>query len=69
MILKNNKEILVPENERNEMFRLTHAENHKGPEGMLTQLRGKVFWPLTGKQVQKMVDRCEPYQRLARSNV
>ena len=40
--LKNNKEILVPEKE---MLGLAHAENHKGPEGMLHQLRGKVFWP------------------------
>ena len=68
-ILKNNNKILVPENERNEMLGLAHAENHKGPEGMVTQLRGKVFWPWMGKQVHKMVDRCEPCQRLARSNV
>ena len=37
IILKDNNEILVPEKERQ------HAENHKGPEGMLDQLRGKVF--------------------------
>ena len=43
LILKNNKEILVPEKERNEMLGLAHAENHKRPEGMLHQLRGKVF--------------------------
>ena len=69
LILKNNKEILVLENERNEMLGLAHAENHKGPEGMLNQLRGKVFWPWMAKQVHRMVDRCEPCQRLARSNV
>ena len=51
------------------MLGLAHAENHKGPEGMLTQLRGKVFWPWMGKQAHKMVNRCEPCQRLARSNV
>ena len=42
LILKNNKDILVPQNERNEMLGLAHAENHRGPEGMLDQLRGKV---------------------------
>ena len=51
------------------MLGLAHAENHKGPEGMLTQLRGKVFWPWMGKQAHKMVNRCEQCQRLARSNV
>ena len=59
----------MSENERNEMLGLAHAENHKGLEGMLHQLRGKVFWPWMSKQVQKMVDRCEPCQRLARSNI
>ena len=51
LILKNNKEILVPEKEINEMLGLAHVENHKGPEGMLHQLRGKVFWPWMSKQV------------------
>ena len=42
-ILKDNNEILVPEKERHYMMGLAHAENHKGPQGMLDQLRGKVF--------------------------
>ena len=54
LILRNNKEILVPENERNQMLGLAHAENHKGPEGMLNQLRGKVWWPWMAKQAHKM---------------
>ena len=41
LILKDNTETLVPEKE---MLCLAHAENHKGPEGMLNQLRGNVFW-------------------------
>ena len=69
LILKDNNEILVPEKERNQMLGLAHAENHKGPEGMLNQLRGKVFWPWMSQQVHKMVSRCEPCQRLARSNI
>ena len=55
MILKDNNEILIPEKERHQMLGLAHAENHKGPEGMLHQLRGKVFWPWMSKQVHHMV--------------
>ena len=51
------------------MLGLAHAANHKGPEGMLNQLRGKVFWPWMSQQVHKMVARCEPCMRLARSNI
>ena len=69
LILKDNNEILVPEKERQQMMGLAHAENHKGPEGMLNQLRGKVFWPWMTKQVHHMVSRCEPCQRLAKSNI
>ena len=69
LILRNNKEILVPENERNQMLGLAHAENHRGPEGMLNQLRGKVWWPCMSMQAHKMVNRCEPCQILARANV
>ena len=32
-------------------------------------MRGKVFWPWMSKQVQKIVARCEPCQRLGRSNI
>ena len=69
LILKNNNEILVPHNERNKMLGLAHAENHRGPEGMLDQLRGKVWWPHMSVQAHKMVNKYEPCQRLARSNV
>ena len=50
------------------MLGLAHVANHKGPEGMLDQLRGKVFWPKMSQQAHKMVARCEPCMRLARSN-
>ena len=56
LILKDNKEILVPEKERIQMLGLAYAENHKGPEEMLHQLRGKVFWPWMSKQVEKMAE-------------
>merc|ERR1712030_171841 len=68
LILRDNNEILVPDKERDQMLGLAHAANRKGPEGMLDQLRGKVFWPWMSQQVHKMVARCEPCKRLARSN-
>ena len=69
IILKDNNEILVPEKERQHMMGLAHAENHKGPQGMLDQLRGKVFWPYMTKQINNMVSRCDPCQRLAKSHI
>ena len=35
---------------------------------IIRDLRGKVFWPWMSKQVHHMVSRCEPCQRLAKSN-
>lgn len=69
LILRDNKDILVPQNERNEMLGLAHAQNHRGPEGMLNQLRGKVWWPHMSKQAHKLVNKCEPCQRLSRSTI
>ena len=43
IILKDNNEIYVTEKERQNLMGLAHAENHRGPQGMLEQLRGKVF--------------------------
>ena len=52
IILKNNNEILVPEKERQNWMGLAHADNHRGPQGMLGQMRGKVFWPYMTKTNQ-----------------
>ena len=60
---------MAPEKERDQMLGLAHAANHKGPEGMINQLRGKVFWPWMSQQVHKLVARCDPCMRLARSNI
>ena len=49
LILRDNNEVLVPEKERNEILGLAHAANHKGAEGMLNQLRGKVKHSRTGR--------------------
>ena len=69
LILRDNKDILVPQNERNEMLGLAHAHNHRVPEEMLNQLRGKVWCPHMAKQTQKLVNKCEPCQRLSRSMI
>ena len=68
IILKDNNEILVPEKERQNMMGLSHTENHRGTQGMLEQLRGKVFWPYMTKQINHMVSRFDPCQRLAKSH-
>ena len=43
LILKQNKEILVPASERENIIDICHA-THLGYDSMLLQLRGKVFW-------------------------
>ena len=68
IILKNNNEILVPEKERQNLMELANAENHHGPQGMLEQLRGRVFWPYMTRQISQMVSRCDSCQRLAKSH-
>ena len=47
---------------------IARAENHRGPQGMLEQLKGRVFWPYMTKQISHMVSRCDPCQRLAKSH-
>ena len=55
IILKDNNEILIPEKERQNLMGLAHAENHRGQQGMLDQLRGRVFWPHMTKRISHMV--------------
>ena len=62
LILRDNKDILVPQNERNKMLGLAHAHNHRGPGGMLNQLRGKVWWPHMSSQAHK----CEPKPEISK---
>merc|ERR1712002_781425 len=61
--------MLVPEKERQHTMGLAHVENHKGPQRMLDQLRGKVFRPYMTKQINHVVSICDPCQRLAKSNI
>merc|ERR1712105_457411 len=66
LILREN-EILVPSKERKNMLALAHATNHRGPDGMLQQMRGRVFWEGMNKDIQALFDTCEKCQVHGRS--
>ena len=44
LILKDNVEILIPSKERKNMLNLAHATNHRRQDGMVQQMRGKIWW-------------------------
>ena len=60
-------EILVPGKERKNMLALAHATNHRGEDGMIKQMRGRVFWEGMNKNIKALVDTCEKCQVHARS--
>merc|ERR1712002_363028 len=66
LILRDN-EILVPGKERKNMLALAHAPNHRGEDGMIKQMRGRVFWEGMNKDIKNLVDTCEKCQVHARS--
>ena len=59
---------MIPEKERQNIMGLAHAETHRGQQGMIDQLRGRVFWPNMNRHISHMVSRCDPCQRFARSH-
>merc|ERR1712002_569288 len=61
LILRNN-EILVPGKERKSMLALAHATNHRGEDGMIRQMRGRVFWGGMNKEIKQLVATCEKCQ-------
>ena len=66
LILRDN-EILVPGKERKNMLALAHATNHRGEDGMIKQMRGRVFWEGMNKNIKALVDTCEKCQVHGRS--
>ena len=66
LILRDN-EILVPGKERKNMLALAHATNHRGENGMIKQMRGRVFWEGMNAEITKLVNACEQGQINARS--
>ena len=61
LILRDN-EILIPEKERKSMLALAHATNHRGEDGMIRQMRGRVFWEGMNKEIKQLVTTCEKCQ-------
>ena len=61
LIIRNN-EILVPGKERKSMLALAHATNHRGEDGMIRQMRGRVFWEGMNKEIKQLVATCEKCQ-------
>ena len=68
LILRDNHEILIPKKERANILNLAHAENHRGVEAMIRQLRGKIFWEGMNGEAKDFVRKCEPCQRNARGH-
>ena len=62
LILKDNCEILIPKKERDNILNIAHANTHLGYNGMIQQLRGKVWW------VREKLRTCDPCQRYAKSH-
>ena len=67
LILRDN-EILVPSKERKNMLNLAHATNHRGHEGMMQQMRGRIFWEAMNKEARELIRTCNPCQINARSH-
>ena len=66
LILRDN-EILIPGKERKSMLALAHATNHRGEDGMIRQMRGRVFWEGMNKEIKELVATCEKCQVHAKS--
>merc|ERR1712215_190664 len=67
LILRDN-EILIPSKERKNILNLAHATNHRGHEGMMQQMRGRIFWEAMNKEAKEFIRTCEPCQINARSH-
>ena len=38
------------------MLNLAHATNHRGQEGMMQQMRGRIFWEAMNKEAKKLIN-------------
>ena len=68
LILQDNLEILIPQKERNNILHLAHATNHRGIEGMIRQMRGRIFVKGMNGDAKELIRTCEPCQINARSH-
>jgi len=50
------------------MLNLDHATNHRGHEGIMQQMRGRISWEAMNKEAKELIRTCEPCQINARSH-
>ena len=65
LILKDNTQIMIPKKERKNILHLAHANNHRGYDGMIQQMRGKIWWEGMNGDARELIRTCEPCQRNA----
>ena len=51
----------MPSKERKNMLNLAHATNHRGPDGMMQQMRGRIFWEGMNNEAKELVRICVRY--------
>ena len=68
LIFRDNVEILFPSKECKFMLNLAHATNHRGQQGMIQQMRGRIFWNGMNGDARELIRTCEPCQKNARSH-
>ena len=64
LILRDNVKILIPSKERKNMLNLAHATNHRGQEGMIQQMRGRIWWNGMNGDAKELIRTCEPCQKM-----
>ena len=62
LIVKDETEILIPRCLRKQMEDILHF-SHTAAQSMITQCKGKIFWPGMRKTLQKKYDDCEQCQQ------
>ena len=59
---------MIPKKERQNILHLAQANNHRGYDGMIQQMRDNVWWEGMNGDAKELIRTCEPCQRNARSN-
>ena len=61
LIVKNESKILIPKCLRKQMMDILHF-SLAAAQSMITQCRGKIFWPSMCRSLQKKYEECNPCQ-------
>ena len=64
LFFRDNVKILIPSKERKNMLNLAHATNHRGQQGMIQQMRGRIFWNGMNGDARELIRTCEPCQKM-----